>query len=252
MNNILQFSNTFAENGSKMDTGVKIRYSLNEVQSSQIPQVAVSRNQSQSTDAKIWNIVRGLFDYGPYTISIARTKKGGYAEIKNRITGEFQVATVEYPSGTEDLKFAAGEINTAGAMSEYNTNTRRGSVLVAACLGALYESDGEIQGVIRDLEKYIMVDPDSDDWTDAFTCDFVGTRLCILTSNLYYRTKDRLSGGNVKVRKLRMQDLKNLEKAIEKVHFGVPEKVDSKRQDAPEKVNKGDFSFFPMMLYHKS
>ena len=188
---IMQFTNGFGDPNSKMNQNVPIKFKAGVITSTQM-RGQQENARGQRSDAKVWDIVRGLFGLGSYEVAIACAKDNscGYAEVRNKDTGETQVAFMTITQKANLLlSFSAGIFNVSGAISDYGTG-HRGTVLLAAYFGYAYVNDSEVKQTIDELTKFVTIEEDDDRWeNDIAMSEKVGELIGKLSVNAYYFIK---------------------------------------------------------------
>ena len=146
-----------------------------------------------ATDFDLYDIFRSIEVVNPNrTVFIGKTKTGTIAELTDTATVTTQLVMVTEKKG--QLKIAAAESTKEGVFSPYNADdSRKGSAIIMALFPYFYR-DTEFQEKYDDTKAYIRTDPD-DVWTEADIDDF-SRNLCVLTNNMYYRTKNASLHGN--------------------------------------------------------
>lgn len=238
---IMQFNGYPA--GTKLAANVKTRFPLDECQSVHVPTSTIQRRQAQNTDTKILEIIRGLTpnttNGGRVTNLISLKNGKGYAEIVDTSTGNRQVAICTI-SGI-DVSFKAAECNSKAVLIEYNSSgNRKGSVLLAAFIAAIYPTDSEAQSCIDKLLSYAVYDNDDSFWEDPVACDNFGHLMCILSSNLYYQLPKEVTP-----QKMRQNDISQAAKMVEKILFCNSEPLIKISAQEPQETHlkSGEYSF---------
>lgn len=239
MMNIVNFGASFSDN---MATHVKNRIAVSDcVFSHKTP--ASGQNKAQATDCRLWDVVRGLYNHGKYTIAIGYDSGLGYAELINHESpDETQMAKISEKKG--EVHIAASIINQNGGVLPYDGKS--GKVILAAFIAYLYQADGEIQSILSNLEPYTSFEPDADVWGDAIIAKEVGTLLNTLSQNLYYTEKDLSSNLSQNISQFRVADIK---KTGEKVKMLFGQSKNAKPESKKPEVSKGQFSLSPNRVY---
>ncbi len=217
-------------------------------QSSYVPPASVSRSLRSSES--IFEVAQIMKGKGGRTGFCALTKSGeGVAELQDG-NGNVQIAKAVRTDGS--IKFYATE-KSGDVYMPYNSDTRKGTVLLMALM-ALALQDPEANRYYSALSPYLEIDPNDASWEtdDGRMLEEFSKWLCLLTTNLYYRSGTPENAGaqrldySSSIYVLRESDIKKAEIAAS-LSEGTPSvfelnKVSAAQSKIENKSVKGKYS----------
>lgn len=228
ISNLIQFGGDFSPlraDGSKTKMDLNVRKKFDGKEVSSIMASASQKTHTQNLDPKLWTIILGMHSLNFYSISLATTKDGGYAEVLDKESGYYYLAYVKFTEGTtlKQAHYKACGVSPLGVFDEFPSNSN-GLALLSAHLAWAIENDSEVRDCIEKLKPMLVVDEDAKDWDNEPFCLTVGKLLCKLTSNVNYTYKNKVEIKPF-LERMRQDDLRLIEKEIVCVSYGELEKV---------------------------
>ena len=222
--------------GKLKDTnGFKLRWSQDDVSSVHLPQNIKTQKRALSTDAKMYNILRMLIEKDERKAFIGQIKDGYAVELQEENSSQLCIATTKNGEWT----FKVGIMDDKGVLSAY-PDGKKGTVILLSLIPEILK-DTEAAGLRNDMQSYLMLQPDADDWEFGNTAERFSQLLCIFSNNVYYRiTADQKSSApipiNTKFTVLRQNDITRAE-IIRQLYGSAPVTFQFKKEDA----KKADF-----------
>lgn len=237
MHTIIHYNDKFT---GKMETNIKMRWSGNDIQS-----VHATASRGQNSSVSLWKLFRTFLEYGDYESAIAYGENFGYAEVTDKKTGETHLAICKIDKKNKSITFSAGVMDTNGTI---RGTISQDDVLTAAYIAAMYQSDGELQSVMQQLEEFAPLEADADDWDDPLICEKFGKNLCLFSQNVYYTAKENNSNSVevATINTLRQADLKKLSSSIWQTIYGTLKKVETtNKAKQTEQMVMGNYAIDP-------
>ena len=215
----------------------KLRWSAKDVQTIH----SINSTRALATDTKFYGICRMYKGMGERKGFLAMLKDGSYvAEIQD--TDTTQIALVK-PDKNGKYQFKAAIKDGKGTLRKYE-DTRSGSVLFLALMPTIL-ADMEAAETVREMEKYLKISPEADDWDFGNTAEDFSKLLCKFSNNIYYRVQFSSSSTSPievgEIKQLRSTDLK---KEVKMVLFGTSDNFASPTnvKSSTKKAKKGAYA----------